>query len=390
MSFIRGTINYYAQGGGVTRGAVPATMGDFAEREVISVRPLAGDATKLEISFSGATYAIPPNDKIVLSEPLTYTDETGRSVDFPAHTLIAVAGGTPGSLDGTYNTQLPSTIWIEAGRPLRDGGAVEIKNTSVLHANFFKTDMTPRKQVADYVTAANAWLAQGFCLDHSGPHEQLDTLHNRYGIENISRLREQEWSFFAQQGWDPKRVLICNANEVVWGGATKLPRADRWARGYKDYLQHVYTRLRHHFPNHTLGLGTGNGDAPLSLQGVDWWPDDPNTLLTVHGYPDDGGWFESKVDGLDLGSIEGVLDGLSDTQKRLRIPQVYWQEFGNKKNREDHNLKLANMRKAVLKRGWLAAAWGADIDSDFYRVALKDKNGLWRPAPDSLGAFGLK
>ncbi len=390
VSFIRGMINWYRRGG-VETYTFPdwpfETEGaDFAIRKVLSIRSYAQDPSQLEITCEGSSYAPPPGEKIVLSGSLTYPDLHGQ-VQFPARTPLTLTGSTAGAIDGHYRSIAPSTYRISAGRVLQDAGVIQISNTTALHMNFYKSGRTPRGQITAYVEAANAWMAAGFAFDHAGMHEQLGTLINDYGLDNINVLRKQEWEYFAYLHWDPRKVLISNANEIVWGGKVEN-RGGEW-EGYKTWFRDfAYPEMRDFFPRHTLALGLGNGDSSLGMQLVDWWPSDPNLMLAIHGYLEPG-WFPFSVDGSSVEGVKKVLDFIDENARRLRIRHIYWQEFGLKVNAPGRSGRLNELRKMILERGYYACSWGADTDYDYYRVATK-KNGLWTPLPDSAGAFGTQ
>jgi hypothetical protein len=387
VSFIRGMINWYRRGSVSTYTYLDwpfATTGaDFAIRTVQSVRPLAGDPSQLELTCEGSSYNPPPGEKIILSRDVVYHDGRGQVV-LRAKVPLVLTGSTPGAIDARYRSTTSSTYSVSVGRRVDDVGLALLGDTDVLHMNFYKAGRTPRGQIAAYAEAIDAWVAAGFAFDHAGMHDQLGTLINDYGIDNINVLRRQEWEYFASRDWSPRSVLISNANEIVWGGDVRR-RGAEWA-GYKSWFKDfVYPEMRHYFPHHTLAFGLGNGDSCLGMQFADWWPSDPNTMLAVHGYLEPG-WYPFPVDGTSEIAMTKLLDFVDENSRRLRIPQVYWQEYGLKVKQPNRNERLAAFTKAILQRGYYACSWGADTNYDYYRLATK-QNGLWTPLPDSLGAF---
>lgn len=390
VTFVRPTVNYYLVGGGVNAGTAPGAH--FAVRNVQSIRPLAADPTKLEITCDGSTYAAPAGEQIALSAPLSYTDGTG-TVTLPAQTLITLTGGTSGSVNADYTSAAVSTFVVAAGRTMIDVGAQSTgAGTTALHANFYRSGTTPRGQIAALVSAINKWLAAGFSIDYGGPHDNVYTLIASFGLTIVNSIRAQEFAYFASQNWPASKVLISAANEITWTGSAGTV----WSNGYGNYFQYsLYPALRSAFPNHTLGFGSGFFDAVAALSGMTWWPTDSNTVLCLHSYLDGSGFTVQTgltVDGTSAAAIQRCMDFVAGNAKRLGVGQVYFQEYGLQSTgitAAVRNTRLTALRQAILARGWMYSPWAsATTPTDSYALAAFS-NGCVIPSANGVGAFGL-
>ncbi|MBV9561969.1 MAG: hypothetical protein JOY90_16210, partial [Bradyrhizobium sp.] len=257
--------------------------------------------------------------------------------------------------------------------------------------NFYRAGKTLRTPIDQYVKRVSQWLSQGFVFDHGGWHDNWYDLFIKFGQSNVQPMREQEWDFFAGLNWDPARVLINDENEPVWPRG-KVSPAEKW-KLYKPYFKDVlYPRMRHYFPRHTLGFGTPDWDGVATALHMDWWPADKNTLLRLHYYPsqgDEGIW---KIDPLQRPQLDSMMNKVAGLQNHLKIPVIYFQEYGVHWNHPNRSAALQNIRKAIQARGWPCAVWSASINpaaADSFLVVSLDEHGLWRPVESALGAFGI-
>lgn len=384
VSWVRGTVNFYTAGGQLSQ--IPTPGCHWATRMAQSVRPLAADPTLLELTCTGSTYAIADGEQIVLSAPITYTDANGVAVTLPARTAITARGGTPGSVDGAYNSVTSSTIWVEVGQALADNGPVSASGIGVLHRNFYRQGTTLlRGQVAGSIASINAWLDSGYWVDWGGPHDQMFTLISLYGQEHHDAMRAQEWAHLAAQGWPADRLLMSAANEITWPSVS----ADRaWDSGWGTYFQgSLYPQLRAAFPDHTLVFGSGWFDGATAMPGMRWWPDDPNTMLAIHYYLD-GVSLPVFADGTSVEALQAGTAWMEAAAARLGIPAIYFQEWGIQNWRPGAANRLNNARQELLRKGWLSAPWCATgLASDSFTL-MNAATGVWRPVGVGVNAFG--
>ncbi|MDR3658389.1 MAG: hypothetical protein P4L48_22870 [Mycobacterium sp.] len=357
---------------------------------VLSVRPYAGDNTQLELTIDQSIYAIGAGEPLVLSIPVAYTLANGAKVTLPAQTTLTCTGGTWSGNPGTGNVRyqvLSGTVRVPAGAAMADNGPqVPLLPTALLHQNFYLAgNATPRPEVATYTALAGQWLAQGFGFDIGAAGSSWDVLINLFGAAAVEVIREQEWAWWGSQGWPASRVLISDENEDAMD---YMPGNWHWnwQNRWKGYFQNtLYPRMRAILPNYTLGFGFPAYASPDAVPAMDWWPNDPNTVLRIHAYPSQTGAFPNLA---APASLDAYWNWVSVTVQRLNIPQVHVQEFGTNGGANTNPTMLANLRRSILKRGWLAAPWAAYYGSNPGQVATFDANGLIVPVTSS-GAFGF-
>lgn len=395
VSFVRGLYFCYLLG-----GYMPGQL-DTAVQTVVALQPYAADPTQISLLCHALPYTLPVGDPLVLSAPLTYTAANGATLTLPAKTMLRISGAVKGTGHDTTGYSLGGEIRVRPPKqtgPIPDNGKQAVTGCNALHAKFFREGTILRRPIDDYVKRAQQWLARGFAFDHGGLVSSWSDLFAAFGQSNVQPLREQEWDFFAGLDWDPARVLISDENEPVWPGApdshhdTKATPAERWA-AYRPYFQDVlYPRMRHYFPRHTLGFGNPDWDGPATGLHMDWWPKDKNTLLRVHYYPMQGAEGIWKLNPDTRSEMDGLMTRLADVQRRLQIPEIYFQEFGVRLDHPNRSNALKNIREAIQAHDWPCATWAASSNPNStpssYPAVVLDKNGLWQPVQSSLGAFG--
>jgi hypothetical protein len=86
-----------------------------------------------------------------------------------------------------------------------------------------------------------------------------------------------------------------------------------------------------------------------------------------------------------------MMDKVAGLQNRLKIPDIYFQEYGVRWDHPNRSAALQNIRKAIQARGWPCAVWSASINppkADSFLAVSLDEHELWRPVESALGAFG--
>jgi hypothetical protein len=361
---------------------------DPAVQKITAIQPYVSDPTQLSLFCESLTYAPPAGDNLVLSAPLTYRAANGASLTLPAKTPLTITG----SAKRDHDAESGEIRVRPAGQPgvVTNNSRQPVTDLELLHANFFPEGKALRKPIDEYVKRVAQWLSQGFFFDHGGWHDNWYDLFVKFGQSNVQPMREQEWDFFASLNWDPARVLINDENEPVWPRG-KVSPAEKW-KLYKPYFKDVlYPRMRHHFPRHTLGFGTPDWNGVATALHMDWWPSDKNTLLRLHYYPgqgDEGIW---KINPDQRVELDSMMDRVAGLQNRLKIPDIYFQEYGVHWNHPNRSAALQNIRKAIQAHGWPCAVWSASTNpptADSFLAASLDEHGLWRPVESALGAFG--
>jgi hypothetical protein len=366
---------------------------DPAVQNIAGMEPYAADPAQLSLFCQSLTYEPPAGDRLVLSAPLTYRAANGAALTLPAKTPLTITGSAKARDHDAQGFLKGGEIRV---RPtghtsvIPNNGKQPVTDVEVLHLNFYREGKTLRKPIDEYVKRVQQWLSQGFVFDHGGWHDNWYDLFVKFGQSNVQPMREQEWDFFAGLNWDPARVLINDENEPVWPRG-KVSPAEKWNL-YKPYFKDVlYPRMRHHFPQHTLGFGTPDWDGVATALHMDWWPSDKNTLLRVHYYPgqgDEGIW---KIDPHQRPELDSMMDKVAGLQNRLKIPDIYFQEYGIRWDHPNRSAALQNIRKAIQVRGWPCAVWSASINppkADSFLAVSLDEHKLWRPVESALGAFG--
>jgi len=396
ISFVRGIYFCYLLG-----GYMPGQL-DTAVHTIVGLQPFAADPTQISLFCHALPYAPPVGDTLILSAPLVYRASNGANLTLPARTPLKIAGATKGTGHDNTGYTLGGEIRVrplDQNGKIADSGRQPVKDCNALHASFFREGKTLRRPIDDYVKRAQQWLAQGFAFDHGGLVSSWSDLFAAFGQSNVQPMREQEWQFFAGLDWNPRSVLISDENEPVWPGAPdshhdlKATPAQRWA-AYKPYFQDVlYPQMRRHFPRHTLGFGNPDWDGPATALHMDWWPKDRNTLLRVHYYPKQGAEGIWQLNPDNRSEMDGLMNRVADVQRRLDISQVHFQEFGVRYDHPNRSNALKNIRQAIQARRWSCAVWSASDDHapkpDSYHSAGLSANGLWQPAENALGAFGM-
>ena len=386
-SFVRGMYFSYLLG-----SYKPGQL-DPAVQDITGIEPYAADPTQLSLFCRSLTYEPPTGDRLVLSAPLTYAAANGAALTLPAKTPLPITGSAKARDHDAQGLLAGGEIRV---RPAAHSGVIPnhgrqaVADAEVLHSNFYREGKTLRTPIDQYVKRVSQWLNQGFVFDHGGWHDDWYDLFVKFGQSNVQPMREQEWDFFASLNWDPARVLINDENEPVWPRGKVTP-AERW-KLYRPYFQDVlYPRMRHYFPRHTLGFGTPDWDGVATALHMDWWPSDKNTLLRLHYYPGQGDEEIWKINPDQRPELDGMMAKVADLQNRLRIPVIYFQEYGLRFDHPNRSAALQNIRKAIQAHGWPCAVWSASANppkSDSYLAASLDEHGLWRPVQSALGAFG--
>ena len=372
----------------------PPNFFDAAQRLIQSVQVYAEDSTQLQINCTGGTYAVPAGDTVVLSVPLSYRPRLGNTVVLPARTPIRCTGGTAGTFSGKTQT-VPSTIRVPAGGSVAGNGVQTVSGANILHQNFYTSGTNVRWEIRNIVNSVNQWLAQGFAFDLGGYMSNWGTLYGLFGLENVLPIREQEWAFFASQGWDPAQVMISDENEFFFAEYDYKSHIGAWQE-YAAYFQGtLYPRLRSHFPKHTLGLGGPWGGDMNGAPYLQWWPNDSNTLLRMHCYLGPG---SAGVTTGTVADIQHYFTQLNYTIQRIGVPNVYLQEFGfspaliNRTAPSIVTTWVSNVRLAALQRGWFACGYSMSARDNppgtpgFF--GYPNANGVWMPELSS-GGFGL-
>ena len=397
VSYIRGIFNCYWQS--LTSSYPPNTFSTVS-RPVLSIQPYAADPTQLQLNCQFGIYAVPSGDTLILSVPISYQPPTGSPIVLPARTPITCTGGTVGTFNwasGVGWTQPgPSTIRVAAGGTVPNNGVQTLTNANVLHQNFYTSGTTLRWEFANIAAYVNEWLAQGFAFDLGGYMDNWGVLYGLYGINNVLPIREQEWAYFAAQGWNPARVMISDENEFFfadYGWGNNNP----WAwQEYAAYFQAtLYPRMRYHFPNHTLGFGGPWGGDPNGAPYLKWWPNDPNTMLRLHVYLGPGSY------GVTTGTVADITNYFTQVNynlQRIGVPAAYMQEFGFTPALIGSTAAsvvatwVGNLRRAALQMGWGACGYCMSTrDSPPGQIGFygyMNANGVWVPELN-CGAFGL-